>query len=186
MSSEPLAGGEEINRHARRVGRGLHCFFSAGAGYFDEQIPERSSGGCACPDRRLLPEELSQRSKLRSRVRALNEIAGGRGRTLAQIRDALGAARTGERVFGARSTRNVEQLDNSLDAVKKLQIHRCRARWSAKMAIRREGAIDLWRDSPRGERRPRTRFYRRSSRLTGRSCRRRNLARILKQLPALQ
>ena len=54
------------------------------------------------------------------RVRALNEIANGRGQTLAQMAIAwvLRDKRVTSALIGAR---NVEQLDNSLDAVKKLQ-----------------------------------------------------------------
>src|SRR5450755_4694135 len=53
------------------------------------------------------------------RVRALNEIAEGRGQTLAQMAIAwvLRDKRVTSALIGAR---NVEQLDNSLDAVKKL------------------------------------------------------------------
>src|SRR6201996_1852592 len=54
------------------------------------------------------------------RVRALNEIATGRGQTLAQMAIAwvLRDQRVTSALIGAR---NVEQLDNSLDAVQKLQ-----------------------------------------------------------------
>jgi L-glyceraldehyde 3-phosphate reductase len=53
------------------------------------------------------------------RVRALNEIAASRGQTLAQTAIAwvLRDQRVTSALIGAR---NVEQLDNSLDAVKKL------------------------------------------------------------------
>ena len=54
------------------------------------------------------------------RVRALNEIASGRGQTLAQMAIAwvLRDKRVTSALVGAR---NVEQLDNSLDALKKLE-----------------------------------------------------------------
>src|SRR6201993_2015757 len=54
------------------------------------------------------------------RVRALHEIAKGRGQTLAQMAIAwvLRDKRVASALIGAR---NVEQLDNSLDAVRKLQ-----------------------------------------------------------------
>src|SRR5580704_2373306 len=54
------------------------------------------------------------------RVRALNEIASGRGQSLAQMAIAwvLRDKRITSALIGAR---NVEQLNNSLDAVKKLQ-----------------------------------------------------------------
>ena len=54
------------------------------------------------------------------RVRALNEIASGRGQSLAQMAIAwvLRDKRITSALIGAR---NVEQLDNSLDALKQLQ-----------------------------------------------------------------
>jgi L-glyceraldehyde 3-phosphate reductase len=81
------------------------------------------------------------------RVRALNEIARGRGQTLAQMAIAwvLRDDRVTSALIGARS---VEQLDNSLDALKKLQFTD-----SELMEIDRyaqEGAIDLWRNAREG------------------------------------
>jgi L-glyceraldehyde 3-phosphate reductase len=54
------------------------------------------------------------------RVRALNEIARGRGQSLAQMAIAwvLRDKRVTSALIGAR---NVEQLDNSLDALKQLE-----------------------------------------------------------------
>jgi L-glyceraldehyde 3-phosphate reductase len=82
-----------------------------------------------------------------NRVRALNEIARGRGQTLAQMAIAwvLRDDRVTSALIGARS---VEQLDNSLDALKKLQFTD-----SELMEIDRyaqEGAIDLWRNAREG------------------------------------
>jgi L-glyceraldehyde 3-phosphate reductase len=77
-----------------------------------------------------------------NRVRALNEIARGRGQTLAQMAIAwvLRDKRVTSALIGAR---NVEQLDNSLDAVKKLQFADSELNEIDRYA--QEGEIDLWK-----------------------------------------
>jgi L-glyceraldehyde 3-phosphate reductase len=81
------------------------------------------------------------------RVRALNEIANGRGQTLAQM--AIAWVLRDERVTSALiGARNVEQLDNSLDAVRKLQF--TDAELSEIDRYAQEGAIDLWREAREG------------------------------------
>src|SRR5271157_2203531 len=82
-----------------------------------------------------------------ARVRALNEIAKGRGQTLAQMAIAwvLRDKRITSALIGAR---NVEQLDNSLDAVRKLQF--TDAELSEIDRHAKEGSIDLWRDAREG------------------------------------
>ncbi len=81
------------------------------------------------------------------RVRALNEIANGRGQTLAQMAIAwvLRDKRITSALIGAR---NVEQLDNSLDAVKKLQFTDAELNEIDRYA--QDGAIDLWKDAREG------------------------------------
>jgi L-glyceraldehyde 3-phosphate reductase len=81
------------------------------------------------------------------RVRALNEIASGRGQTLAQMAIAwvLRDKRVTSALIGAR---NVEQLDNSLDAVRKLQFTDAELNEIDRFA--QEGAIDLWRNAREG------------------------------------
>jgi L-glyceraldehyde 3-phosphate reductase len=81
------------------------------------------------------------------RVRALNEIASGRGQTLAQMAIAwvLRDRRVTSALIGAR---NVEQLDNSLDAVSKLQFTDAELNEIDRYA--QEGAIDLWRNAREG------------------------------------
>ncbi len=75
-------------------------------------------------------------------VRALNEIAKGRGQSLAQMAIAwvLRDRRVTSALIGART---VEQLDNSLDAVKKLKFTEAELSAIEKHAI--DGNIDLWR-----------------------------------------
>jgi L-glyceraldehyde 3-phosphate reductase len=76
------------------------------------------------------------------RVRALHEIARGRGQSLAQMAIAwvLRDRRVTTALIGAR---NVEQLDNSLDAVKNLQF--TAAELSEIDRYAQDGAIDLWK-----------------------------------------
>ncbi len=81
------------------------------------------------------------------RVRALNEIARGRGQTLAQMAIAwvLRDKRVTTALIGAR---NVEQLDDSLDAVKKLGFTDAELKEIDRYA--QEGAIDIWKDAREG------------------------------------
>jgi L-glyceraldehyde 3-phosphate reductase len=81
------------------------------------------------------------------RVRALHEIAGGRGQTLAQMAIAwvLRDKRVTSALIGAR---NVEQLDNSLDAVKKLRFTDAELNEIDRYA--QEGGIDLWGNAREG------------------------------------
>ena len=81
------------------------------------------------------------------RVRALNEIAKERGQSLAQMAIAwvLRDKRITSALIGAR---NVEQLDNSLDALKQLQF--TDEELSEIDLYAREGSIDLWRDAREG------------------------------------
>jgi L-glyceraldehyde 3-phosphate reductase len=90
----------------------------------------------------LLKEFLSEENL--KRVRALNEIAKGRGQTLAQMAIAwvLRDKRVTSALIGAR---NVEQLDDSLDAVKKLAFTDAELKEIDSYA--EDGAIDLWQDA---------------------------------------
>jgi L-glyceraldehyde 3-phosphate reductase len=81
------------------------------------------------------------------RIRALNEIARGRGQSLAQMAIAwvLRDKRVTSALIGAR---NVEQLDNSLDAIKKLEFTGAELVEIDRYA--QDGAIDLWKDAREG------------------------------------
>ena len=78
------------------------------------------------------------------RVKALNEIAKGRGQSLAQMAIAwvLRDKRVTSALIGAHS---VEQLDNSLDATKKLQFTDAELNEIDRYA--EDGSIDLWKDA---------------------------------------
>ena len=97
---------------------------------------------------RVTAEDSFQKEFLREenlkRVRALNEIARGRGQTLAQMAIAwvLRDLRVTTALIGAR---NVEQLDDSLDAVKKLKFTDAELKEIDRHA--QDGAIDIWKDA---------------------------------------
>ncbi len=81
------------------------------------------------------------------RVRALNEMAQGRGQTLAQM--AIAWVLRNERVTSALiGARNVEQLDDSLDAVKKLGFTEGELQEIDSHAT--DGGIDLWKGAREG------------------------------------
>ncbi|WP_353070955.1 L-glyceraldehyde 3-phosphate reductase [Tunturiibacter gelidiferens] len=105
-------------------------------------IPEnsRAKGGLWFQKEFLSEENLA-------RVRALNEIASGRGQTLAQM--AISWVLRDKRVTSALiGAHNVEQLDNSLDAVNKLQFTDSELNEIDRYA--QEGSIDLWRNAREG------------------------------------
>lgn len=105
-------------------------------------VPEssRAKGGGS-----FLKEFLSEENL--KRVRALNEIAAERGQTLAQMAIAwvLRDARVTSALIGAR---NVEQLDDSLDALHKLDFSA--AELIAIDHNAQDGSIDLWKDAREG------------------------------------
>ena len=90
----------------------------------------------------LLKEFLTEKNL--KRVRALNEIAKGRGQSLAQMAIAwvLRAPAVTSALIGAR---NVEQLDDSLDALKKLKFTAAELKEIDSYA--QEGDLDLWREA---------------------------------------
>jgi L-glyceraldehyde 3-phosphate reductase len=81
------------------------------------------------------------------RVRALHDIAKGRGQSLAQMAIAwvLRDRRVTSALIGAR---NVEQLDNSLDAVKNLDFTDAELAEIDRHAT--DGGIDLWKGAREG------------------------------------
>jgi L-glyceraldehyde 3-phosphate reductase len=82
-----------------------------------------------------------------NRVRGLNEIAGGRGQTLAQMAIAwvLRDQRVTSALIGAR---NIEQLDNSLDAVNRLDF--TKDELNAIDHFAQEGHLDIWKGAREG------------------------------------
>ncbi|HEY2860191.1 MAG TPA: L-glyceraldehyde 3-phosphate reductase [Terracidiphilus sp.] len=106
-------------------------------------LPEDSRA--ALGNSSLLKEFLSE-ANLRN-VRALDEIAQGRGQTLAQM--AIAWVLRDQRVTSALvGARNVEQLDDSLDALKKLEFSKEELENIEQFAI--DTGIDLWRQARMG------------------------------------
>jgi L-glyceraldehyde 3-phosphate reductase len=90
----------------------------------------------------LLQQFLSEKNI--NRARGLNEIAKKRGQTLAQMAIAwvLRDRRVTSALIGAR---NVQQLDDSLDALKKLDFSEAELKEIDKHAV--DAGIDLWKDA---------------------------------------
>ena len=90
-----------------------------------------------------LPAEFLSEDNLR-RIRGLNEIAQSRGQTLAQMAIAwvLRDLRVTSALIGAR---NVEQLEDSLGALKRLDFTKAELTRIDELAT--EGGIDIWRQS---------------------------------------
>jgi L-glyceraldehyde 3-phosphate reductase len=106
-------------------------------------VPEnsRAAGGGSFQKSLLTEQNLKH-------VQALNGIARARGQTLAQMAVAwvLRDRRVTSALIGAR---NVEQLDNSLDAVKNLEFTDDELNAIDREA--REGGVDLWKKAREGE-----------------------------------
>jgi L-glyceraldehyde 3-phosphate reductase len=128
------------------LGVGCIAFSARGQGLLTSKylkgIPENSRAKLGDTfDKGFLSEEILKR------VRALNEIARGRGQTLAQMAIAwvLRDKRVTTALIGAR---NVEQLDDSLDAVKKLGFTDAELKEIDRYA--QDGGIDIWKDARAG------------------------------------
>jgi L-glyceraldehyde 3-phosphate reductase len=93
----------------------------------------------------LLKQFLSEQNI--QRVRSLNDLAKGRGQTLAQMAIAwvLRDPRVTTALIGAR---NLDQLNDSLDAVKKLQFTDAELKEIDRFA--EDSGIDLWKDAREG------------------------------------
>jgi L-glyceraldehyde 3-phosphate reductase len=125
------------------LGVGCIAFSPLGQGLLTNKylngVPENSR---AKTEGSFLKEFLSKENL--DRVRALNSLAQGRGQTLAQMAIAwvLRDSRVTSALIGAR---NVEQLDNSLDAIERSQFSEEELREIDKYAA--EGSIDLWKEA---------------------------------------
>jgi L-glyceraldehyde 3-phosphate reductase len=126
------------------LGAGCIAFSPLGQGLLTHKylkgVPENSRA--TAQDSSLLKGFLSEENLVR--VRALNEIAKGRRQTLAQMAIAwvLRDQRVTSALIGAR---NVEQLDDSLDALKRLDFSAAELGEIDRYA--KESGIDLWEDA---------------------------------------
>jgi L-glyceraldehyde 3-phosphate reductase len=128
------------------LGVGCIAFSALGQGLLTSKylkgVPENSRARLGDSfEKGFLSEEILKR------VRALNEIARGRGQTLAQM--AIAWVLRDKRVTTALiGTRNVEQLDDSLDAVKKLEFTDAELKEIDRYA--QDAGIDIWKDAREG------------------------------------
>ena len=116
LDAQPLDRGGPARR-ARRARRRLHRLLAARAGHAHRPVPERHPGGLARePRTSSLAPSCSPRRRSR-KVRALNEIAAGRGQTLAQMALAwvLRDPRVTSALIGASSVAQLEQNLAALD-----------------------------------------------------------------------
>jgi len=121
----------------------MYCILSIGSGIATNKyvngVPEssRAKDGLSFQKDFLNQENLE-------RVRTLNEIAKRRGQSLAQMAIAwvLRDQRVTSALIGAR---NVEQLEDSLDALK--QLHFTDDELSEIDLYAQEGSVDLWKDA---------------------------------------
>jgi L-glyceraldehyde 3-phosphate reductase len=108
-------------------------------------VPENSRGKSGGAGGSFLQSFLNEKNL--NQVRALNEMARGRGQTLAQM--AISWVLRDKRVTSALiGARNVEQLDNSLDAIKRLEF--TKEELDAIDRPAQEGGIDLWKGAREG------------------------------------
>jgi L-glyceraldehyde 3-phosphate reductase len=133
----------ELLATLEELGVGCIAFSPLGQGLLTNKylngIPERSRANA---EGSFQKEFLNEENL--NRVRALNRLAQGRGQTLAQmaITWVLRDPRVTSALIGAR---NVEQLDNSLDAMQRPQFSEEELREIDQYA--HEGSIDLWKDA---------------------------------------
>jgi L-glyceraldehyde 3-phosphate reductase len=126
------------------VGAGCIAFSPLGQGLLTNKylngVPENTRAKAA--NSSLLGQFLSDENI--QRARSLNEIAKKRGQTLAQMAIAwvLRDRRVTSALIGAR---NVQQLDDSLDSLKKLEFSEAELKEVNKYA--QDAGIDLWKDA---------------------------------------
>ncbi len=126
------------------VGAGCIAFSPLGQGLLTGKylkgVPENTRA--TAENSSLLQQFLSEQNI--NRARGLNEIAKKRGQTLAQMAIAwvLRDRRVTSALIGAR---NVQQLDDSLDALKKLDFSEAELKEIDKHAV--DAGIDLWKDA---------------------------------------
>jgi L-glyceraldehyde 3-phosphate reductase len=128
------------------LGVGCIAFSPLAQGLLTNKYLNGVPGNSRAEDGLWFQKEFLSKENL-TRVGALNEIAHGRGQTLAQM--AIAWVLRDKRIISALiGARNVEQLDDSLDALKQLQFTDAELREVDHYA--QEGSIDLWKDAREG------------------------------------
>jgi L-glyceraldehyde 3-phosphate reductase len=134
---------EELLDTLEELGVGCIAFSPLAQGLLTNKYLNGVPGNSRAKDGVWFQKEFLSEDNLK-RVRALNEIANGRGQSLAQMAIAwvLRDKRITSALIGAR---NVEQLDNSLDALRRL--HFTDAELSEIDRYAQDGSIDLWKEA---------------------------------------
>jgi L-glyceraldehyde 3-phosphate reductase len=137
---------EELLDRLEELGVGCIAFSPLAQGLLTNKYLNGVPGNSRAEDGLWFQKQFLSKENL-TRVGALNEIAHERGQSLAQMAIAwvLRDKRVTSALVGAR---NVEQLDNSLDALKQLQFTDEELREIDHYA--QEGSIDLWKDAREG------------------------------------
>jgi L-glyceraldehyde 3-phosphate reductase len=137
---------EELLDRLEELGVGCIAFSPLAQGLLTNKYLNGAPANSRANDGLWFQKEFLSEDNLK-RVRALNEIARRRGQSLAQMAIAwvLRDKRITSALIGAR---NVEQLDNSLDALKQLQFTDAELEEIDHYA--QEGSIDLWKDAREG------------------------------------
>jgi len=125
------------------LGIGCIAFSPLAQGLLTNKYVNGVPGGSRAKDGLWFQKEFLSQENL-ERVRALNKIARGRGQSLAQM--AIAWVLRNQKVTSALiGARNVEQLDDSLDALQ--QLHFTDDELSEIDRYAQEGSVDLWRDA---------------------------------------
>jgi len=137
---------KELLDTLEELGVGCTAFSPLAQGLLTNKYLNGAPANSRVNDGLWFPKEFLSEENLK-RVRALNEIARERGQSLAQMAIAwvLHDRRVTSALIGAR---NVEQLDNSLDALKGLQFTDAELTEIDRFA--QEGSIDLWKGAREG------------------------------------
>jgi L-glyceraldehyde 3-phosphate reductase len=121
----------------------VYRLHSVGPGSFDRPLYQRRTGGFAgCARKSLDPNSITGENL--ARVRALNEIAKGRGQTLAQMALAwvLRNPPMTSTLVGASS---VKQLEDNVAAVQRLEFSSDELAEIDRYAV--ESGVDLWAEA---------------------------------------
>jgi len=137
---------KELLGTLEELGAGCIAFSPLAQGLLTNKYLNGVPAGSRAKDGGTFQKEFLSEENL-TRVRALNEIARGRGQSLAQM--AIAWVLRDQRVTSALvGAHNVEQLDNSLDALKNLRFTDAELAEIDRYA--QDGSIDIWKGAREG------------------------------------
>jgi L-glyceraldehyde 3-phosphate reductase len=134
---------DELQGTLEELGVGCIAFSPLAQGLLTNKYLNGVPEGSRANDGLWFQKEFLSEDNLK-RVRALDEIAKGRGQSLAQMAIAW-VLRDGRITSALIGARNVTQLDNSLDALKQLEFTTAELLEINRYA--QDGGIDLWKDA---------------------------------------